>query len=172
MSHGAEPTSNLYTCIAGSLLTSCGWVDSLLYTLTRKRLLQDTMPGTSTTRSENGDWDCKGIIQNRSATVSRATIQLEAFSPDARRMSYVLPRELFEDTSSSGSTAGTETPGRTLAGPGTGLGQGEGVKTVFVRRNNKFPEQEVILPPPPAYVDMRSNRRFWEDRCNSPTHGV
>ncbi|KAF2724679.1 hypothetical protein K431DRAFT_201739, partial [Polychaeton citri CBS 116435] len=33
-----------YQCVAGVLLCSCGWVDSLLYTLTRKRLLRDTMP--------------------------------------------------------------------------------------------------------------------------------
>ncbi|KAI5357614.1 Putative G protein-coupled receptor GPR1 [Septoria linicola] len=172
MSHGAEPTSNLYTCIAGSLLTSCGWVDSLLYTLTRKRLLQDTMPGTSTTRSVHGDWDCKGIIQIRSATVSRETTELEVFNPDARRTSYVLPRELFEDTSSSGSTAEAETLGRLPAGLVTSLRQSERVKPVFVRRSETLSEQEFILPPPPAYIDTRSNRRFWEDRCDSPTHGV
>ncbi|EME86978.1 uncharacterized protein MYCFIDRAFT_118421, partial [Pseudocercospora fijiensis CIRAD86] len=43
MSHGSRPTSDLFSCIAGALLTSCGWVDSLLYTLTRKRLLEDSM---------------------------------------------------------------------------------------------------------------------------------
>lgn len=43
MAHG-RTTSIVFSCIAGSLMTSCGWVDCLLYTLTRRRLLQDTMP--------------------------------------------------------------------------------------------------------------------------------
>ena len=43
MAHGRS-TSIMFSCIAGSLMTSCGWVDCLLYTLTRRRLLQDTMP--------------------------------------------------------------------------------------------------------------------------------
>lgn len=47
MNHSGAPTSDAYSCIAGSLMTSCGWVDSLLYTLTRKRLLQDTMSHSS-----------------------------------------------------------------------------------------------------------------------------
>lgn len=47
MSHNGRPTDDVFSCVAGSLLTSCGWVDSLLYTLTRKRLLEDTMPNSS-----------------------------------------------------------------------------------------------------------------------------
>ncbi|EME38856.1 hypothetical protein DOTSEDRAFT_92149 [Dothistroma septosporum NZE10] len=42
MAHGRQ-TGIIFSCIAGSLMTSCGWVDCLLYSLTRRRLLQDTM---------------------------------------------------------------------------------------------------------------------------------
>lgn len=47
MSRGARATGTLYTSIAGALLASCGWVDALLYTATRKRLLKDTMPSST-----------------------------------------------------------------------------------------------------------------------------
>lgn len=46
------------------MITSCGWVDSLLYTLTRRRLLRDTMPGGSTGRSLD-----RGITYTQSITV-------------------------------------------------------------------------------------------------------
>ncbi|KAH9828104.1 Pfam:Git3 C [Teratosphaeria destructans] len=54
----------------------CGWVDSLLYTLTRKRLLRDTMSGHShSSRGPGtmGNWDdsdlSKGITHTRTVTV-------------------------------------------------------------------------------------------------------
>ncbi|KAF2207345.1 hypothetical protein CERZMDRAFT_7712, partial [Cercospora zeae-maydis SCOH1-5] len=43
MAHNGRSTSHAYASLAGSLLTSCGWIDALLYTLTRRRLLRDTM---------------------------------------------------------------------------------------------------------------------------------
>lgn len=46
------------------MITSCGWVDSLLYTLTRRRLLRDTMPGGSTGRSLD-----RGITYTQTITV-------------------------------------------------------------------------------------------------------
>lgn len=81
--HGAEISDGL-ACTAGALLASCGWVDSLLYTLTRKALLRDTMPGSggntggsSGRRPSRGmgasDWDTelgsKGITHTRTVTV-------------------------------------------------------------------------------------------------------
>lgn len=78
MSHGGHPTSDLFSCIAGALLTSCGWVDSLLYTLTRKRLLQESMPGASSRRTGD-DWEShelgsKGITHTRTVTVEAGAL--------------------------------------------------------------------------------------------------
>lgn len=36
VSMGGVPMPDLFFCIAGSFLTSCGWIDALLYTLTRR----------------------------------------------------------------------------------------------------------------------------------------
>lgn len=44
MAHNGQPYSDRYACFAGAMIASCGWADSLLYTLTRRRLLSDTMP--------------------------------------------------------------------------------------------------------------------------------
>lgn len=54
MAHNGASTSNAFACTAGALLGSCGWVDALLYTLTRKRLLSATMPGSSGSGSGSG----------------------------------------------------------------------------------------------------------------------
>lgn len=45
MAHDGALTSNAFSCTAGALLASCGWADALLYSLTRKKLLNETMPG-------------------------------------------------------------------------------------------------------------------------------
>jgi len=45
MAHEGRTMSETAQCIVGSLLASCGWVDCLLYSLTRKRLLRETMGG-------------------------------------------------------------------------------------------------------------------------------
>ena len=72
MAHNARPYSDSYACIAGALITSCGWVDSLLYTLTRKKLLRETMPNSSSRRT-GSNWDnelgSKGITHTRTITV-------------------------------------------------------------------------------------------------------
>jgi len=39
--HG-QAYSDGFACVAGGMITSCGWVDGLLYTLTRRRLLKET----------------------------------------------------------------------------------------------------------------------------------
>ncbi|KAK3068196.1 hypothetical protein LTR53_014441 [Teratosphaeriaceae sp. CCFEE 6253] len=79
MAHHGRPVSNAFACTAGALMTSCGWVDSLLYTLTRKRLLQDTMPGNvgssaRRTQNDSNNWEAtelgsKGITHTRTVTV-------------------------------------------------------------------------------------------------------
>ncbi|KAK3674294.1 hypothetical protein LTR78_005763 [Recurvomyces mirabilis] len=79
MAHHGQAYSNVFACLAGSLITSCGWVDSLLYTLTRKRLLKDTMPGHSSSGRRTGpsgsdNWEAtelgsKGITHTRTVTV-------------------------------------------------------------------------------------------------------
>ncbi|KAK5728035.1 hypothetical protein LTR17_012232 [Elasticomyces elasticus] len=78
MAHHGRATSDAFACTAGALLTSCGWVDSLLYTLTRKRLLQDTMPANSgnsrRTHDDSNNWEAtelgsKGITHTRTVTV-------------------------------------------------------------------------------------------------------
>lgn len=42
MAHNGNSYSNGYAVFAGCMLTSCGFVDVLLYSLTRRRLLQAT----------------------------------------------------------------------------------------------------------------------------------
>ena len=73
MAHDSSPYSNAYACFAGSMITSCGWVDTLLYTLTRRRLLRDTMPQGSVRRTRGSDFDndlgSKGITHTRTVTV-------------------------------------------------------------------------------------------------------
>ena len=39
MAHHEKNLPDTYQCVAGALLASCGWVDTLLYTLTRKALI-------------------------------------------------------------------------------------------------------------------------------------
>jgi len=79
MAHHGANVSDAFACTAGALLASCGWVDSLLYTLTRKRLLQDTMHGEggnggSSGRRTTSNWESdelgsKGITHTRTVTV-------------------------------------------------------------------------------------------------------
>lgn len=76
MAHGGQSISNAYACAAGAMMTSSGWVDSLLYTLTRKKLLQDSMPGQNATgrrTADAEDWEAaelgsKGITHTRTVS--------------------------------------------------------------------------------------------------------
>ena len=73
MAHNGKPYSDAYACIAGAMITSCGWIDTLLYTLTRRRLLKDTMPQSTSRRTRSSNWDndlgSKGITHTRTVTV-------------------------------------------------------------------------------------------------------
>jgi hypothetical protein len=53
MARGGHTPSDLINCMTGALLASCGWVDCLLYTLTRERLLSQTM-GQSHSKGSTG----------------------------------------------------------------------------------------------------------------------
>ena len=78
MAHNSRAYSNEYACIAGAMITSCGWVDALLYTLTRRRLLRDTMPQSSSRREGSSNWDkclgSQGITHTRTITVEGGQI--------------------------------------------------------------------------------------------------
>ena len=85
MAHHGAQISDAVACTAGALLTSCGWVDSLLYTLTRKALLRDTMPnhGTHSSRmpvEASDSWEAtelgnKGITHTRTVTVDSGQVR-------------------------------------------------------------------------------------------------
>lgn len=84
MAHDNAAFSNGYACFAGCMITSCGWVDTLLYTLTRQRLLRDTMPNASGRRTRGSDFDnelgSKGITHTRTVTVENGTV-MSTLSP-------------------------------------------------------------------------------------------
>ncbi len=105
MAHGAEPYSDAYACVAGAMITSCGWVDSLLYTLTRQKLLKDTMPGgTASRRTRGSDWDnelgSKGITHTRTVTVEGGqvmdTLSANTFEPSQPMHSYNISNMTWE----------------------------------------------------------------------------
>jgi len=91
MAHQGAQISDAFACTAGALLTSCGWVDSLLYTLTRKALLRDTMPGHGTQSSRmpvetTDSWEAtelgnKGITHTRTVTVDSGQVR-DKYGPD------------------------------------------------------------------------------------------
>ena len=88
MAHNSRSQSDTFTCVAGGMLTSCGWVDSILYTLTRRQLLKDTMPsGASSRRAESQTLETapgiKGITHTRTVTVEG--VQLDDPDPHKSR---------------------------------------------------------------------------------------
>ncbi|KAH0413011.1 hypothetical protein KCU90_g17156, partial [Aureobasidium melanogenum] len=81
MAHHEKNLPDAYQCVAGALLASCGWVDALLYTLTRKALINGG-DSNRRTRSNNNAKSSKedattslddmhgSILQTRTITVS------------------------------------------------------------------------------------------------------
>lgn len=51
---------DVYYCIAGSLLTSCGWLDAALYTLTRRVLVSNELTNTPRSRTRPDDPNGQG----------------------------------------------------------------------------------------------------------------
>ena len=64
--HNGQTYGSSYACFAGAMITSCGWVDSLLYTLTRRRLLNDTMPARSGRSNSDHDLGSEHFTYTRS----------------------------------------------------------------------------------------------------------
>lgn len=99
MAHHGASLPNAYQCIAGALLSSSGWVDAALYTLTRKTLLAG---GSSRPLASNGRNDGKGsdksgnmevtlsdlpggITQTRTVTVTGHVLNLPSDDEDEER---------------------------------------------------------------------------------------
>lgn len=111
MAHHGHTTSVAFQCVAGSLITSCGWVDSLLYTLTRKRLLQDTMPGNSSRRThgDSANWEAtelgsKGITHTRTVTVENGQM-MDTFRVPEDKDEAAMPRKQWSEPNSSSERA-------------------------------------------------------------------
>lgn len=98
-----QQTGIIFSCIAGSLMTSCGWVDCLLYTLTRRRLLQDTMPYGSGLGSTGHTTPTR---RSDSVAVTRTTeFRVEAATPQGpRRLAPAHQRNLSNGLQSMHST--------------------------------------------------------------------
>jgi hypothetical protein len=95
MARNGKSPSNVTNCVTGALLASCGWVDCLLYTLTRERLLDQTMnkargpggtTGTGTGTGTGTDLNASysdhqsksgAILQTTTWTVSNESCDLE-----------------------------------------------------------------------------------------------
>lgn len=83
MAHHEKNLPDTYQCVAGALLASCGWVDALLYTLTRKALINGG-DSNRRTRSNNNAKSSKedpssldmhgSILQTRTITVSAGQV--------------------------------------------------------------------------------------------------
>ncbi|KAK5008833.1 hypothetical protein LTR28_003444 [Elasticomyces elasticus] len=86
MTHDSRSLPDAYACAAGALITSCGWVDSLLYTLTRRSLLQNSLQGSGPRKaSQSSGWSMRerGSAHNRGITHTRTvTITGGVDSPD------------------------------------------------------------------------------------------
>lgn len=103
MAHDGQPVSDVTQCIVGALLASCGWVDCLLYSLTRKRLMRETMGGTNCSRNRSHDErDPKGL----KSILQTTTFSVRNDSFDASRGRQMPPPLVYSEiTSGSGKQA-------------------------------------------------------------------
>ncbi|KAM0719449.1 hypothetical protein Q7P37_005354 [Cladosporium fusiforme] len=87
MAHGGKTPSTVTNCVTGALLASCGWVDCLLYTLTRDRLLNQTM-GQS---SSKGDTTGQSQSDNTASNAKNGTIlQTTTFTVQNESLDFVV----------------------------------------------------------------------------------
>jgi hypothetical protein len=111
-----QPMPDLFYIIAGSLLTSCGWIDALLYTLTRRVLVSGdlstrqynrTVTANLTNAARPGDDDHYGLqsMSNKEPLTSTArTVTIVGGSSrlsrivDHRRGRSYTSRSRLEDT--------------------------------------------------------------------------
>ena len=122
MAHHGQELPDAYQCVAGALIASSGFVDALLYTLTRKTLLtggasrplmSDRKPGDgkeSTGRSGNAhislsDYGQGGITQTRTVMVTDQVINISGEDEEeeirGRKTSKSAPYHNFERTGHS-----------------------------------------------------------------------
>jgi hypothetical protein len=91
----------LFYVVAGSLLTSCGWIDALLYTLTRRILVSGdlstgqynrTVTATLTNAARPGDDDRYGLqfMNNKEALNSTATARTVTIVGGSNRLSRIV----------------------------------------------------------------------------------
>lgn len=166
MNHNGTPTSDVFSVIAGCLLTSCGWVDSLLYTLTRKRLLQDTMPHNSSRRT-GGDWEShelgsKGITHTRTVTVEAgALVDFEMMvGPNGHHRRQV-PSTVYERPSSPTGSIDPILSGKGM--PGLHVGEVKTEITAGVRELRSSDEKRHELESTSTSHDGGSRRKYTED---------
>lgn len=98
------PMSDVFFCISGSLLASCGWIDALLYTLTRRILTSQEMSaaqysrtpntlavvGTNAARPGDDDDDHFGLQTMSSKTPINATARTVTIVGGKDRVSHVI----------------------------------------------------------------------------------
>lgn len=85
MARGGRTPSDLTNCVTGALLASCGWVDCLLYTLTRERLLANTMNSKKGTGNGTDTGASHSEHQSKGGTILQTTtwtVQNESFDLD------------------------------------------------------------------------------------------
>ena len=146
MAHNGKPYSDAFACVAGAMITSCGWVDSLLYTLTRRRLLRDTMPN-ATSRRTGSNWDTdlgsKGITHTRTVTVEGGQVMdtLEPAHMRYNRRETSDPEDYERPPSPNGSVAPI------LSGHGARHGHNKTEISVGVHEMPEDPEKQEDLPP-------------------------
>lgn len=159
MAHHGAQISDPFACAAAALLTSCGWVDSLLYTLTRKALLKDTMPGHSNssarrpTGNENDiDWEAtelgsKGITHTRTVTIEGG--QLADSNGEYRFGQSYAPVTVAEQPGSHRSPSPSESIDPIL----TGRGKGKTSTEISVGAREILGDSETSdeVPPLPSY---------------------
>jgi hypothetical protein len=122
MARNGQSPGNVTNCVTGALLASCGWVDCLLYTLTRERLLDQTMnkargPGTGTGTGGTGtdlnasysDHQSKNgaILQTTTWTVSNESCDLE--DEERRRRRRMIATGLDDDDNEGGNNSANPT---------------------------------------------------------------
>jgi hypothetical protein len=133
MARNGQSPGNVTNCVTGALLASCGWVDCLLYTLTRERLLDQTMNkarGTGTGTGSGGtgtdlnasysDHQSKNgaILQTTTWTVSNESCDME--DEERRRRRRMIATGLDDDDQGGNNSAATQQSSAAAAVAGSG----------------------------------------------------
>ncbi|GIZ38805.1 hypothetical protein CKM354_000220600 [Cercospora kikuchii] len=159
MAHDSRPTSHAYSAMAGSLLTSCGWIDALLYTLTRRRLLRDTMPGTSYGTANSAREPKEGAQgRNVGITDESSAMDLTPLTPDAARGDSLF---VTGQNRSAFSPRSTQRDSMDDMLTGHSVRRGWSWKPKRLKTDSQELETDgEVLTPPPAYMDTRASRNY------------